>query len=126
MADTVESMGENTTMNNSKTLPAKRNMAFTDLVNSAESMDHDIEVMVVTDTVDWYVDMQDTVMVADTNQYIANTVESMEEATTMRKKKTLRKKGESMVFWDIEDMVSTDTVNLDVDMAGTGMEEVTD
>ena len=126
MADTVESMGENTTMNNNKTLPAKRNMAFTDLVNSAESMDHDIEVMVVTDTVDWYVDMQDTVMVADTDQYIANTVESMEEATTMRKKKTLRKKGESMVFWDIEDMVSTDTVNLDVDMAGTGMEEVTD
>ena len=52
MADTVESMGENTTMNNNKTLPAKRNMAFTDLVNSAESMDHDIEVMVVTDTVD--------------------------------------------------------------------------
>lgn len=126
MADTVESMGENTTMNNNKTLPAKRNMAFTDLVNSAESMDHDIEVMVVTDTVDWYVDMQDTVMVADTDQYIADTVESMEEATTMRKKKTLRKKGESMVFWDIEDMVSTDTVNLDVDMAGTGMEEVTD
>ena len=101
-------------------------MAFTDLVNSADSMDHDIEVMVVTDTVDWYVDMQDTVMVADTDQYIADTVESMEEATTMRKKKTLRKKGESMVFWDIEDMVSTDTVNLDVDMAGTGMEEVTD
>ena len=126
MADTVESMGENTTMNNNKTLPAKRSMAFTDLVNSAESMDHDIEVMVVTDTVDWYVDMQDTVMVADTDQYIADTVESMEEATTMRKKKTLRKKGESMVFWDIEDMVSTDTVNLDVDMAGTGMEEVTD
>ena len=126
MADTVESMGENTTMNNNKTLPAKRNMAFTDLVNSAESMDHDIEVMVVTDTVDWYVDMQDTVMVADTDQYIADTVESMEEATTMRKKKTIRKKGESMVFWDIEDMVSMDTVNLDVDMAGTGMEEVTD
>lgn len=43
-------------------------------------------------------DMQDTVMVADTDQYIADTVESMEEATTMRKKKTLRKKGESMVF----------------------------
>ena len=137
MADTVESMGENTTMRHNKTLLAKRNMLFTDLVNSAESMDHATGVMVVTDTVDLCVDMEDTVMVGDTDQCMADTVESMEEATMMRKNKTLPEEGKSLVFSNMAnfsksmdyatgDMVAMDTVNLDVDMAGTGMEEDTD
>ena len=79
------------------------------------------------DTEDLEEGMVGTYTVENTNQYMADTSEGMGKNATMSNNKTLTKKGESMAVSDYAtgDTVAMDTVNLDVDMAGTGTEEDT-